>query len=187
MAALCIFSGGGGRRHIALLLPQAPVLALVWYGAAGSHTGRIRQRLTALRVYGCDVKPSLLVFGDQVNLFDTIISQRPCPWLRRVDEETRVRVSLGLASPAVVNNLFVGVRNIGLDNLGFVYQDRKLSRLVLPTAAWEVGNLNATLVTVEHHEERKRMREIAVLTFEAGLISSLREYWASEQIGPGKP
>jgi|SRR2546430_238075 len=31
---------------------------------------------------------------------------------------------------------------------------------------------------------RKRMREIAVLTFEGGLISSLREYWASEQIGP---
>jgi hypothetical protein len=30
---------------------------------------------------------------------------------------------------------------------------------------------------------RKRMREIAVLTFEGGLISSLREYWASEQIG----
>ena len=30
---------------------------------------------------------------------------------------------------------------------------------------------------------RKRMREIAVLIFEAGLISSLREYWASEQIG----
>lgn len=30
---------------------------------------------------------------------------------------------------------------------------------------------------------RKRMREIAVLTFESGLISSLREYWASEQIG----
>lgn len=30
---------------------------------------------------------------------------------------------------------------------------------------------------------RKRMQEIAVLTFEGGLISSLREYWASEQIG----
>jgi hypothetical protein len=30
---------------------------------------------------------------------------------------------------------------------------------------------------------RKRIREIAVLTFEGGLISSLREYWASEQIG----
>lgn len=30
---------------------------------------------------------------------------------------------------------------------------------------------------------RKRMREIAVLTFDGGLISSLREYWASEQIG----
>ena len=29
---------------------------------------------------------------------------------------------------------------------------------------------------------RKRMREIAVLVFEGGLISSLREYWASEQI-----
>jgi ketosteroid isomerase-like protein len=31
--------------------------------------------------------------------------------------------------------------------------------------------------------ERKRMREIAVLEFEGGLISSLREYWASEAIG----
>jgi ketosteroid isomerase-like protein len=31
--------------------------------------------------------------------------------------------------------------------------------------------------------ERKRMQEIAVLTFEGGLITSLREYWASEPIG----
>jgi SnoaL-like domain len=31
---------------------------------------------------------------------------------------------------------------------------------------------------------RKRMREIAVLVFEGRLIDSLREYWASEQIGP---
>ena len=30
---------------------------------------------------------------------------------------------------------------------------------------------------------RKRMREIAVLVFEGHLIASLREYWASEQIG----
>jgi ketosteroid isomerase-like protein len=30
---------------------------------------------------------------------------------------------------------------------------------------------------------RKRMKEIAVLTFEGQLISSLREYWASEEIG----
>jgi ketosteroid isomerase-like protein len=30
---------------------------------------------------------------------------------------------------------------------------------------------------------RKRMREIAVLVFEEGLIASLREYWASETIG----
>lgn len=30
---------------------------------------------------------------------------------------------------------------------------------------------------------RKRMREIAVLTFEGGLISSLREYWASQTVG----
>lgn len=30
---------------------------------------------------------------------------------------------------------------------------------------------------------RKRMREIAVLTFEDGLISSLREYWSSQEIG----
>jgi SnoaL-like domain len=30
---------------------------------------------------------------------------------------------------------------------------------------------------------RKRMKEIAVLTFEGRLISSLREYWASELIG----
>ena len=31
---------------------------------------------------------------------------------------------------------------------------------------------------------RKRMREIAVLEFEGRMIASLREYWASEQIGP---
>src|ERR1700757_4948408 len=31
--------------------------------------------------------------------------------------------------------------------------------------------------------ERKHMKEIAVLTFEAGLVSSLREYWASERLG----
>lgn len=30
---------------------------------------------------------------------------------------------------------------------------------------------------------RKRMQEIAVLEFEGGLIASLREYWASEQVG----
>jgi uncharacterized protein (TIGR02246 family) len=30
---------------------------------------------------------------------------------------------------------------------------------------------------------RKRMREIAVLVFEGSLICSLREYWASEQVG----
>ena len=30
---------------------------------------------------------------------------------------------------------------------------------------------------------RKRMREIAVLVFEGRLVSSLREYWASEHIG----
>jgi ketosteroid isomerase-like protein len=34
---------------------------------------------------------------------------------------------------------------------------------------------------------RKRMREIAVLTFEGGLISSLREYWASENVGVLSP
>lgn len=28
------------------------------------------------------------------------------------------------------------------------------------------------------------MREIAVLTFDGRLITSLREYWASERIGP---
>jgi ketosteroid isomerase-like protein len=33
---------------------------------------------------------------------------------------------------------------------------------------------------------RKRMREIAVLVFDGGLISSLREYWASEQVGPAQ-
>lgn len=33
---------------------------------------------------------------------------------------------------------------------------------------------------------RKRMREIAVLEFEGRLIASLREYWASEQIGPAE-
>lgn len=30
---------------------------------------------------------------------------------------------------------------------------------------------------------RKRMKEIAVLEFEGGLIASLREYWASERLG----
>jgi ketosteroid isomerase-like protein len=30
---------------------------------------------------------------------------------------------------------------------------------------------------------RKRMREIAVLTFEGHLIASLREYWASQNVG----
>jgi hypothetical protein len=30
---------------------------------------------------------------------------------------------------------------------------------------------------------RKHMREIAVLVFEGHLIASLREYWASEQVG----
>lgn len=33
---------------------------------------------------------------------------------------------------------------------------------------------------------RKRMREIAVLEFEGNLIASLREYWASEHIGPAE-
>ncbi len=33
---------------------------------------------------------------------------------------------------------------------------------------------------------RKRMREIAVLVFEGHLIASLREYWASERIGPAQ-
>lgn len=35
--------------------------------------------------------------------------------------------------------------------------------------------------------QRKRMREIAVLRFEDGLISSLREYWASEPVGLLEP
>jgi ketosteroid isomerase-like protein len=30
---------------------------------------------------------------------------------------------------------------------------------------------------------RKRMREVAILEFDGGLIRSLREYWASEPIG----
>jgi len=30
---------------------------------------------------------------------------------------------------------------------------------------------------------RKRMREVAILEFEDGLIASLREYWSSESIG----
>jgi ketosteroid isomerase-like protein len=30
---------------------------------------------------------------------------------------------------------------------------------------------------------RKRMREIALLTFEDRLIASLREYWASQTVG----
>ena len=31
---------------------------------------------------------------------------------------------------------------------------------------------------------RKRMREIAILEFAGGLIAALREYWASESLGP---
>lgn len=31
--------------------------------------------------------------------------------------------------------------------------------------------------------ERKHMKEIAVLTFDGDLVSSLREYWSSEQLG----
>lgn len=31
--------------------------------------------------------------------------------------------------------------------------------------------------------QRKRMREVAILTFDGDRISSLREYWASEVIG----
>ena len=31
---------------------------------------------------------------------------------------------------------------------------------------------------------RKRMREVAILEFRDGLIASLREYWASEVVGP---
>ena len=31
---------------------------------------------------------------------------------------------------------------------------------------------------------RKRMREVAILEFAGGLIASLREYWASEVVGP---
>jgi SnoaL-like domain len=34
---------------------------------------------------------------------------------------------------------------------------------------------------------RKRMKEIAVLEFDGPLIASLREYWASEQIGKLEP
>lgn len=34
---------------------------------------------------------------------------------------------------------------------------------------------------------RKRMQEIAVLTFEGRLISSLREYWSSTEIGVVEP
>ena len=34
---------------------------------------------------------------------------------------------------------------------------------------------------------RKRMREVAILEFEDGLISSLREYWASEEVGALSP
>jgi hypothetical protein len=30
---------------------------------------------------------------------------------------------------------------------------------------------------------RKRMREVAILEFDGGLIESLREYWASESLG----
>ena len=31
---------------------------------------------------------------------------------------------------------------------------------------------------------RKRMREVAILEFEDGLIAGLREYWASQPLGP---
>jgi uncharacterized protein (TIGR02246 family) len=31
---------------------------------------------------------------------------------------------------------------------------------------------------------RKRMREVAILTVRGGLFASLREYWASEHLGP---
>lgn len=31
--------------------------------------------------------------------------------------------------------------------------------------------------------ERKHMKEVAILTFRGGLVSSLREYWASESLG----
>jgi hypothetical protein len=31
---------------------------------------------------------------------------------------------------------------------------------------------------------RKRMREVAILTIRDGLFASLREYWASEHLGP---
>jgi ketosteroid isomerase-like protein len=34
---------------------------------------------------------------------------------------------------------------------------------------------------------RKRMREVAILEFAGGLIESLREYWASEALGPLAP
>ena len=34
---------------------------------------------------------------------------------------------------------------------------------------------------------RKRMREVAILEFDGPLIASLREYWASEQIGQLTP
>jgi ketosteroid isomerase-like protein len=36
-------------------------------------------------------------------------------------------------------------------------------------------------------DERKHMKEIAVLTFEDGLVSSLREYWASERLALRPP
>jgi uncharacterized protein (TIGR02246 family) len=31
---------------------------------------------------------------------------------------------------------------------------------------------------------RKRLKEVAILEFSGGLISALREYWASEAVGP---
>jgi hypothetical protein len=34
---------------------------------------------------------------------------------------------------------------------------------------------------------RKRMREVALLTFDGPLIDSLREYWASEEVGELSP
>ena len=50
------------------------------------------------------------------------------------------------------------------------------------TPEYERLTLEATFDDVDEGV-RKRMKEIAVLTFEGGLISSLREYWASEELG----
>jgi SnoaL-like domain len=60
-----------------------------------------------------------------------------------------------------------------------LYWDREAQAA---TAEWE-ASFDDTAQGV-----RKRMREVAILTFDGGgLITSLREYWASEELGQLAP